>query len=126
MKRKQFNSRIPQSHIDRLNAMRDDLTQSEFLMRLIDEEWTRRNTMPTPTNLNGKSDFTVSQDGDRIVVSGYGKSYSVAGNTPATNQFGNETGYTVAEEFDNGTLDVHDFEVSGVAPMMHGSLVGSM
>lgn len=45
MKRKQLNIRIPQSHLDRINELRGDLTQSEFIMRLADEEWARRNDM---------------------------------------------------------------------------------
>ena len=42
--RKQFNIRIPQTHLDRLIDMATDwgLSQSEMIMRLIDQAWERK------------------------------------------------------------------------------------
>lgn len=71
MKRKQLNIRLPQSHINRLEEFRKDdgLSQSEIIMRLIDEEWSRRqeknkmsNTAPTK-----EIEFVLSPDSGRWV-----------------------------------------------------------
>ena len=45
--RSQFNTRLPESHIDRLRQMAEDagLSQSEVIMRLIDEAQARHDTI---------------------------------------------------------------------------------
>jgi len=45
MKRIQFNIKLPQSHINRINVLRGELTQSELIMRLVDEAWAREEMM---------------------------------------------------------------------------------
>lgn len=67
MKRKQFNLRIPQSHINRINEMRleDTLSQAEFVMRLVDEEWTRRNQMKALACRSGEDIWQAVERGIR-------------------------------------------------------------
>ena len=74
-------------------------------------------------HMGKENEMEIKQNGNELVVSGYGHTYSVPVDTPATNCFGNETGYTVGEEFGKDNLYVYDDYKMGNSHGMHGALV---